>query len=276
MADAPVSGAHPLARAFADFHMLPGLMAVVERREPLKEAWPSLLKSAGCSLDHVEDSDQPDGVDSVYAWMSNDVFRLARRLRLIEVARAEDGAVRIRGLTDAGRDLANVAGRPLDGRTAADAEDVRTILERQVRTCHLAKDGSPVINLLLEGARKLAETSHVWAGYCPGLLLAEFDALAHEATAEGGDARKLLGQLVSHRDYAMHAHGPPSPDVDPVKNLLSHADAVTHHYLHDLEYDQKSAATVTGLRATAMLLVCAGILGQGAPLGPVQYLTPPA
>ena len=102
------------------------------------------------------------------------------------------------------------------------------------------------------------------------------DALAHEATAEDGQANRLLEALVSHRGHAMHAHGAPSPDVEPVENLLSHADNVTHFYLHNLEYDQRSEATVTGLRATAMLLVYAGILDQGAPLGPVQYLTPPA
>lgn len=276
MADAQVNGDHPLAGAFGDFHLLPDLLAAVARRERLSDAWPKLLKSVGCSLDHVEDGDQPDGVDSVYAWMATDVGKLARRLHLIEVVRTDEGADLIRGLTDAGRMLAEVAERPLDGRTAADAETVRTMLERQVRAFHLSRDGVPVIDLLLEGAGALAETSHVWAGYCPGLLLAEFDALAHEATAEDGDARGLLGNLVHNRDYAMHAHGMPSPDVAPVENLLAHADAVTRFYLDDLEYDQRSDATITGLRATAMLLECAGLLAQGAPVGPVQYLTSPA
>lgn len=276
MADAQVIGGHPLARAFADFHLLPDLMAAVAGSEPLAEAWAILMESAGCSLDHVEDGDQPDGVASVYAWMARDALRVALRLRLIARTEPEEAPAPIGGLTDAGRMLAEVAARPLDGRTPGDAETVRSVLEGQVRAFHRARDRTPVIDLLLEGAKTLAETTHVWAGYCPGLLLAEFDALAHEATAEGGDAQGLLDQLVHNRDYAMHAHGMPSPDVPPVENLLAHADAVTHFYLHDLEYDQKSEATLTGLRATAMLFECAGLLTQGAPLGPVQYLTPPA
>ncbi len=272
MAGAQVSGGHPLARAFADFHLLPDLLAAVERRARLAE----VLKSGGCSLDHVEDGDMPGGSVSVHDWMARDAARLAARLGLVEVVRNERGAARISGLTDAGRLMAGIAERPPHARTTADAEAVRALLERQVRAFHLGRDGASVVDLLVEGAGVLAETSHVWAGYCPGLLLAELDALAHEATAEGGDPKGLLDQLVHNRDYAMHAHGMPSPDVDPVGNLLAHADAVTHFYLHDLEYDQRSAATVTGLRATAMLLECAGLLAQGAPLGPVQYLAPAA
>ena len=270
MADAQVSGGHPLARAFADFHLLPDLMASESPREPLPQAWSRLLESKGCSLDHVEDGDGPMGSGgSVYEWMAEDAEQLALRLGLMKVVPDQSGSPSFLTLTDDGQLLADVAGRAPE-----DAAAVRSVLDRQVRAFHLANDGSPVIDLLLEGAKTLAETSHVWAGYCPGLLLAEFDALAHEATAEGGDADELLSQLVHNRDYAMHAHGMPSPDIAPVENLMAHADAVTRFYLRDLKYDQRSEATVTGLRATAMLLECAGLLAQGAPLGPVQYLVP--
>ena len=268
---AQVSGAHPLARAFADFHLLPDLLRLAAAGKGLN-GWRRLLESEGCSLDHVEDGDLPEGASSVYDWMARDAADLSFRLRLLDGSQTTPEAQ----LTGIGRTIADVAQRPLAARDAADAEVVRKALARQVLACHLGRDGSPVADLLVNGAGALAETSHVWAGYCPGLLLIEMDALAHEATAEDGQANRLLADLVSHRDYAMHAHGAPSPDVDPAENLLAHADAVTHHYLHDLEYDQKSEATVTGLRATAMLMARAGLLDQGAPLGPVQYLTPPA
>lgn len=266
-----LSGDHPLARAFADFHLLPDLLRLAGTAKRLN-SWRKLLESEGCSLDHVEDGDLPEGASSVYDWMAQDAEKLSLRLRLLESSQTNAGV----SLTGIGQTIAAVAQRPLAARNAADAEVVRKALAPQVLACHLGRDGSPVADLLVKGAGALAETSHVWAGYCPGLLLVEMDALAHEATAEDGRADRLLEDLVSHRGHAMHAHGAPSPDVEPVENLLSHADNVTHFYLHNLEYDQRSEATVTGLRATAMLLVYAGILDQGAPLGPVQYLTPPA
>ena len=266
-----VSESHPLACAFADFHLLPDLLRLAESVGNLG-GWPSLLQSAGCGLDHVEDGDMPAGAGGVYRWMAQDAERLSLQLRLL--GRSQDASQV--ALTDVGSEVARVALRPLADRSDRDVGIVRRVLSEQVRACHLGRDGAPVADLLVAGAGALAETAHVWAGYCPGLLLVEMDALAHEATAADGDARSALDEIVRHRDVAMHAYGVPSPDVDPVDNLLAHADAVTRFYLRDLEYDQKSEATVTGLRATSMLLVCAGILKQGAPLGPVQYLTPPA
>ena len=262
------------ARLFADFLLLPDLLAACDGDlRHIEAAWTGTVRDAGCNLGHIEDEDVPAG-RSIERALAEDAFGLALKLRLIKGIPQPDGNDGVQ-LTEAGRRIADVSSKPILERGGSHDDVVRDTLAEQILACWLGADGSAVSKLLHDGARLLAEAAHVWAGYCPGLLLVEFEALVCEAGAEAGRAGQLLDELVGHRDRAMHRHDMPSPDVAPVQNILSHADAVFDFYMDDLEYGARLAMTVTEARATAMLLTCSGLLEDGAPAGPVQYLTPP-
>ena len=269
---ATTSGRGP-ARLFADFSLLPDLLRHGNGNlRDVKKAWTDIVRNAGCNLGHVEDEDVPTG-GSIDQALANDAFNLALRLRLAERRRQSDGTDAVR-LTDAGRRIAEAASTPIGDRGEGHYRAVRDTLAKQIRACWLGTGGLDIAALLHNGALRLAETAHVWAGYCPGLLLVEFEALVCDAGAETGRAAQLVDELVGHRDHAMHRHDMPSPDVGPFQNLLLHADAVFDFYMNNLEYGDRLQMTVTEMRATAMLLTYSGLLEDGAPLGPVQYLTP--
>ena len=264
-----------VARLFADFPLLPDLLAN-GRGSPhdIDTAWPRIVEDAGCNLSHVEDEDVPDA-GTIDEDLADDAYILSLELRLVEERQQSDGRVGVQ-LTEAGHRIANAASTPIADRRESHYRPVRDTLAEQIRKFWLGADGLPVADLLRDGAQRMAETAHVWAGYCPGLLLVEFEALIYEADAgEGRDRQLLLDELVDRRDHAMHRHDMPSPDVEPFQNILSHADAVFDYYMNDLGYGDRLQMTVTEARATAMLLTYSGLLEDGAPLGPVQYLTPP-
>ena len=262
------------ARLFADFFLLPDLLATGNGRvRDIAAAWTRVVRNAGCNLGHVEDENVPASI-SIEEALAEDAFCLALELRLIETIPQPGGSDGCR-LTEAGRRIADVASTPIGERGRRHDEIVRATLAEQIHAFWLCADDSAVSDLLADGAHLLAETDHVWAGHCPGLLLVEFEALVCEAGAEAGRAAQLLGDLVGHRDRAMHRHDMPSPDAPPLQNLLSHADAVFDFYMDDLEYGDLLQMTATEARATAMLLTHSGLLEDGAPIGPVQYLAPP-
>lgn len=268
---AATSGRGPV-RLFADFALLPDLLRRGEgNRREIGAAWADIVRNAGCNLGHVEDEDVPDG-RSINQALAEDASRLAMHLRLVERGPQPDGNDGVR-LTEAGRRIAEAASTPIGQRGEGQYRAVRIALAEQIKECWLGAGGLVIADLLRHGAQRLAETAHVWAGYCPGLLPVEFEALVHDAETGRGDL--LLDELVKNRDLAMHRHDMPSPDVEPHQNILSHADAVYDFYMNDLEYSDRLQMTVTEMRATAMLLTYSGLLGDGAPLGPVQYLTPP-
>ena len=94
-------------------------------------------------------------------------------------------------------------------------------------SCHRGRDNLDIAGLLQRGARHLAETAHPWAGYCPGLLLVEFDALVRLAGTDTDRAELLIAELVVNRGSAMHAYDTPSPDILPIDNMVIHTDVVT-------------------------------------------------
>lgn len=262
------------ARLFADFLLLPDLLAACDGSLlDIAQAWTGAVRDAGCNLGHVEDEDVPAEL-SIEQALAEDALCLALKLRLIEGGPEPDRNDGVQ-LTKAGQRIADVSSKPILERGGSHDDVVRDTLAEQILAYWLGAGDLAVSSLLHEGARLLAEAAHVWAGYCPGLLLVEFEALVCEAGAEAGRADLLLDELVGHRDRAMHRHDMPSPDVAPIQNILSHADAVFDFYMDDLEYGARLAMTVTEARATAMLLTCSGLLEDGAPAGPVQYLTPP-
>ena len=264
----PLTEQGGVARAFAEFTLLPDLLALVPEHEGASwvPLWAALVEEAGCSLDHVEETDRPDG-RTVWNWMAEDAFGLASRLGLIAGSRLVGFS-----LTEAG---AAVAATPMDEGGGVDDRHLGSLLARQVRARYRGDGGLDAPGLLLEAAGAMQRTKHVWAKHCPGLLLVEFDALVHEAENDSERAARLLGELETNRDLAMHPYGRPGPASDPNDNAILHADSVADFYLFDLEYDARSSLTITGARASAMLFTFAGLLAEGSPLGPVQMLVPP-
>ena len=269
----PVAGASDgpggVLRCFAEFSMLPRLLADVSRLPQ----WGGILEAAGCNLDHVEDEDIPGGRPALFEHMADDAWSLVEGLELVEIVRTDgQGRPLAARLTEHGERFMEAARGEAGGDAMGSA---RSVLAQQLRDCCRGAGDADIPEILLAGAGALSETAHVWAGYCPGLLLVELDALICEACADADEAWQLAGSLVRNRDQAMHRRDMPSPDVEPAWNLHTHADSVADLYLETLGYGDRSDMLMTGLRATAMLFTWTGLLEEGAPMGPVQYLTPP-
>ena len=267
-----------LVRAFADFELLPDLLvrtsgtpalfgvgpSVLSDEEAVLDRWESALVEMDPNMDHAEPEDLPDDV-STERFLARDALALARRLGLIVGAELSMTAVGV----------LNIGKRFPGDRDDEDYGYVREALGESVRERYIGRDGIEVVPLVLEGARRLAETDHVWASYIPGLLLVEFEALIHWAFAQPRRARRLCEELVQFRDIAMHRYDTPSPDVPPVDNLLLHADATTRLYLETDELAAQTELSITEVRSTIMLLTFAGLLEEVS-LSPVNYLVPPA
>ena len=200
--------------------------------------------------------------------MATDAWHLIRHLQLVD----KDG------LTVAGQHIAAIAGTPFTARSHDQLRELQETLADQIRACHRGQGNAGITGLLQRGAGVLAGTEHVWAAYCPGLLLVEFETLIELAVTDPDRADTLCDEeLALNRDYAMHPYGEPSPDRPPLHNMLDHADAVTHFYF------DRSNLLPAGLepdigtsRATAMLYTFANLLKEVYPAGAVQCLAPPA
>ena len=268
-----------LVRAFAEFELLPDLLARIPVPESSEDVgfgpperideavalrrWTDFLATAGANMDHAEPEDLPSDT-ARERFLAEDAWQLANRL----------GWVNPVALKAPGRQLAYIAERPLMRRTRADLMTLLDTVARSVRERYVGVGGLEVVPLLQAGARRLAETDHVWASYVPGLLLVEFEALIHWSFARPERAVRLCENLVTWRDTAMHRYDTPSRDVDPDDNLVVHADATARLYLETEELGGRTDLTLTEVRATSMLLTFAGLLDEHA-LGPVSYLLAP-
>ena len=143
------------------------------------------------------------------------------------------------------------------------------------RNCYRGQDDLDITSLLQRGAALLANTDHIWAAYCPGLLLVELEVLIYSACTDSAQAVQLCDDLVLNRDVAMHPYGMPSPDVLPMQNLVDHADAVAVFFFNDLKLIEDTGPGLSVSRATAMLFTFCGLLQEVFPAGPVQCLAPP-
>ena len=273
-----------LARTFVEYDLLPRLLALLGTAglTGTPRSWLSFLSQRECNLEHMLDEDMP-AHDDIPNYLVKDAWHLARQLQLVSE----------QGLTSAGQHIADLAGFPLlvrdsDAPFNVDMTGISTsgqftirfqvrlanILAQQLRTCYRGQDDLDITSLLQRGADLLADTEHVWAAYCPGLLLVEFEALIHLACTDSEQAVQLCDDLVVHRDVAMHPYGMPSPDVPPMQNLVDHADAVAVFYLNDLQLVEDSGPGLSVSRATAMLFTFCGLLTEVYPVGPIQCLAP--
>ena len=276
-----------LARTFVEYELLPGLLSLLlppgfrpVNRPPL--SWHEFLSETACNLEHLPDEDMPESAD-VATYLVRDAWHLVRQLKLV----SDDG------LTSAGYKIADLHDSSLSIHDSESSYEVdlspiprlspyvsghdvvlHELLGQQLSACYRGQDDLNMVGLLQRGARLLADSKHIWAAYCPGLLLVEFEALIDLAFIDSARALQLCDDLVVYRDAAMHPYGMPSPDVEPMRNRVDHADAVALFYLNDLELIEDSGPGLSVSRATAILLTFCGLLQEVFPVGPVQCLAP--
>ena len=260
---APIDPERGLARAFAEFALLPELLALPRDGDGVPAAWTGLIAANGYVADHVFDEDLPAGPD-VPSIMADDAWRIAEWLELVDAG----------GLTTAGREVAAVAKIAPQSRTEAVWEPAQDVLAAQIRERYLGLGGLNVVELVEEGVRAIAGSQDEWVSFCPGLLHAEFESLIYLAQTDPVMAAALPGELVDNRIEAMRGRGRPATGVVDLVNMTIHADAVSLYYLDELEnYVDDAVLTLTASQATAILFVFCGLLRCPRPELPVQYLT---
>ena len=252
-----------LARTFADFELLPDLLAACMESDPgaPPDFWTGLLSGGTCNIEHLGEEDEPLEED-IQAHLIADAWHLVRTLQLVDDS----------GLTPAGQRIAFLAGTQLIDRNDAQLRELYGTVAEQIRTYYLGVNDLNITALLLRGADQMAETDHVWAQYFPGLLLVEFEALVQTAVTDAVRAEALCDELLQNRDTAMHPHGMPSADVLPMENMIIHGDAVAAFYFDNTDLLVDPEPSIGTSRATAMLYTFAGLLREVYPIGPVQCL----
>ena len=263
---APVDPERGLARAFAEFWLLPDLLALPGSGDGPPAAWADLLSEHGYNMDHVFDEDLPPGPD-VASVMAQDAWRIADWLELIDAD----------GLTVPGRGIAAVAEVASRSRTEAVWEPAEGILAAQISRHYAGARDLSIVELVQLGARALAVAQDEWTSFCPGLLHVEFEALVYLAQTNPERAVELAGELAQNRIEAMRGAGQPVAGVVDLLNMTIHADAVSSYYLDQLDNHVDDAIlTLTASQATVLLFVFCGLLECPLPWSPVQYLTAPS
>ena len=259
---APIDPDRGLARAFAEFWLLPDLLALNASRGGTVAAWSELLDREGFTMDHVDDDHLPEGDERPFI-MAQDAWRIAEWLALAQAG----------GLTESGRLVAAVAENPSAERTQSLWRPAESVIARQIRVCYRGSRDIAIADLVQAGARNLSGEQDEWIQVCPGLLLVEFEALLHLSFADPQKAAELPGQLAQHRLDAMRGFEPPDAGLDELTNMLTHADAVSEHYLQVLpEHIDEDTLTLTAVQATLILFVFCGLLKCPKPYLPVQYV----
>ncbi|MYD92533.1 MAG: hypothetical protein F4Y02_02330 [Chloroflexi bacterium] len=272
-----------LASAFIDFGCLPDLLARLPGRsgdDPpdlvsfLSPAhgifgpreWTEFFEGYPPNLDHIHypQYEEEARLDPrLLVSVGADAWALAWRLRLVGPA----------GLSDAGRTLADIGrARPRLRRTKRDHAVLRRVLAEQVAHAWSGIGRPPIVPLLQGAARDFGRADAPGADPLPGLLLAEVAYLAELAHGGGIDVQAGRDRLAAVRREALEWLEEPEPGEDPSWYRIDLADAVNARVLDLREQGFLPGMTLTELRATASLLVFAGLLREVYPLGPVQCL----
>ena len=273
-----------LVRAFIEFELLPDLLERAPGRDLRRgpdsddfagfrptgsveapiQLWTDYMSTTGANMDHVEEGDLPAGVPAA-AVLAQDAWVLAERLQLLWTE----------GRTMTGDRLARIAQRPWRHRSMADHRTVVRTVAQSIRDHYVGADGLEMVPFLQEAAQILANTDHVWARHCPGLLLIEFEALIYWGFENPEYALRLRDDLVTYRDHAMHRYrAAPPDDGDPADIQLVHEAATTELYVETEALAARTDLTVTEVRSTAILLTFAELLEESL-LTPTSYLTGP-
>ena len=273
-----------LASAFIDFACLPDLLARLLQQpgdDPDGRVvlighddggfgprdWTAYFEGYPPNLDHVEyrQYEEEARLDPrLLVSVCADAWQLACRLGLIEPSR----------LSEAGRTLADIgrARRQRSRRTVRDQAVLRRVLGEQVTFAYYAREEQAIVPLLQDVARAFGRAGAPGADPLPGLLLTEFAYLVELAHGGDIDVQAERDRLAAIRQEALASLGAPDPGEHPSWYRIDLADAVNARVLDRRERAFGPAMTLTELRATASLLVFAGLLREVYPLGPVQCL----
>ena len=116
-----------LARAFAEYSLLPDLLVRTVPGEGAPASWTQLLGDIGFTVDHIDDDELPP-VLGVTAIMAEDAWRISQWL---------DSSTRMAS-RDAGRQIAEVARTSMKDRSEAVWGPADAVLAQQVRECYRA------------------------------------------------------------------------------------------------------------------------------------------
>ena len=251
----PIADQCLLVKLFAEFDLLPNLLAIAEdmRAEaagetldpdllgPLDEAevvrrWGEYLDETGANMDHIEEFDYTFRHAS-YLHFARDVMGLAHRLDWVLAPTIESKA-----LSDIGR-------RPWEERSRDTEVTIKQALQASVGQNYLGRNGEQVISLVQSAAWRLSNSSDAWAQVVPGLLLIEFWALIYWSFRRPWHAGRLLDLLVANRNRAIHVHGGSVPGPDANENQTFLADATGNLYLEDARLAARTGLNITGAAA---------------------------
>ena len=115
----------------------------------------------------------------------------------------------------------------------------------------------------------------MWARECPGLIPVEVGAITHWARVNPGRADKLVTDLVSWRDVAMHRYQPPDPAAEVGSHAQLHYERVSEFYLEHEWLAGKVPLSFGEELALARLLGWCGLLRCRRGSLPLVVLLPP-
>ena len=245
-----VASRRGLSGLFVDFDLLPELLQIAAAgdgsREGVTSDWSARLERGGFTDADIDPEDGPERI-SVADSVAADAWRFAERMALLDSA----------GLTPEGRRLVSLAGsRDLPTARHAMVQVLAKGVTRQLR----GQGGVEVLPFLHRGAGALTATDNLWARQCPGLLPVEVSSLIHWANVEVARAEKLLSNLVTWRDVAMHPYEAPQTDVEPGANSAHHFDVVSAFYLSQPWLGERVPISFAEELATCRLLSYCGLL----------------
>ena len=221
----PVDPQTGLVRFFAEFDLLPELLACVQESVEAvpPESWSLLLEKKGFSMDHFMEVELLKRSD-LASIMAEDAWRLAKWLELFDAD----------GLTSKGYSIAMLADTAPDERNSSMDWSFAEALRIQIRKCYLGAEGLSLADLVQAGTKTLEESQDVWIKHCRGLFLVEFEALLYTGSTDKKMAETLVEELVQHRRNAMRTSPHAMRGVEEIENKLRHMFAVSRYYRDEL------------------------------------------
>ena len=243
---------------FVDFDLLADLLAkATDGRAETIAAWSALLTAGGFENEHLDADAVPDDQDEADRTAA-DAWRFAERMGLIGPDGPTADGRGAGALTRLGRERRREALVPL--------------LAARVDADLRGQGGISIVDLLRRAARSLAETGHVWARECPGLVPVEVGAITHWARVNPPRADKLVTDIVSWRDVAMHRYQAPDPAAEVGSHAQLHYERISEFYLEHPWLAGKVPLSYGEELALARLLGWCGLLREIAPGPGALYL----
>lgn len=261
-----------LVKGFADFDVIPDLLATLSDRSPggSDEAlrfdpgraqvwWDRFLQNWGVDKDHIEPGEfEPDTF-----WFAQDATGLAVRMKWL--SKTEPPSPQALALAGIGR-------IPWRERTREDDRVVRQALMESIAEHYVTDNGISVVDLLRFGAEQVAGSRPDWSWFAPGLLLVEIWTLIYWAFENSERAVELCDQLTANREAALALLGVKAMGDDDGERISIElmADATAHMYLEQQHLAAGRGLRTTWARSTSMLLTYAGVFEEFL-MGPVSY-----